>query len=159
MYEPVNPNRITPPPARGQCAVCHRADSVPEDQRDRLPAFCSTACQRGWAELWDITSPATHVVEGDEWVPAPPLGATVAAGYARLEEIHAATQPVTPKTRVIPVGPPMPPFPEVDQVVAEAGPPVTPITATELAACRREKPAPRPVPGGWLRRALDGVFR
>jgi hypothetical protein len=140
-------NPVTPRPGPGTCAVCHRPDSVPEDQRDRLPAFCSDACKAGWLELWDITSPATHVVDGDEWVPVTPLGAAVAAERQRAEDTADVLRPLTHAR------------PAVDLAVAEAGPPVTPLTAAELEACRREKPAPRPVPGAWLRRVLDGVFR
>lgn len=158
MHPSINPNSVTPRLDPGRCAVCRRPESVPADQRDRLPAFCSKVCQQGWIELLDITSPATHVVEDDEWVPVVSLGAAVAAGYQRMEEIADATQPVTPKTRVVPVGPPMPSFPAVDLAVAEASPPITPVTPAELAALRAQQPPPRPVPGGWLRRALNGVF-
>lgn len=147
MYQPHNPNSITPPPARGECAVRHRADSVPENQRDRLPALCSDACKAGWLELWDITSPATHVVEDDEWVPVALSDAAAAAERQRALDITDALRPLANAR------------PVVDLVVAEASPPVTPVTAAELAALRAQQAPARPVPGGWLRRALDGVFR
>ncbi len=152
---------ITSRPERGQCCVCHRLDSVPEDERDRIPAFCSNACKTGWLELLDITSPATHVAEDDEWVSIPLDAATVAEDRQRVHDIADALRPLVSDTfaRVEPHSPPCASFPEVDLVVAEAGPPVTPLTADELDACRRERPAPRPVPGAWLRDRLRGVFR
>jgi hypothetical protein len=48
--------------------------------------------------------------------------------------------------------------PSVDLVVAEAGPPITPVTAEELAMLRRQQPAPLPVPGAGLRRFFTGVW-
>jgi hypothetical protein len=143
-------DETTKRPALGQCAVCHRADSVPEDQRDRLPAFCSDACKTGWLELRDITSPATHEVVDFQWVKV---------GPQMLPDRSSTSYHPQRPTHVEPVDPPRTPLPAVDLVVAEAGPPITPVTAAELEACRRDKPAPRPVPGQWLRNVLAGVFR
>lgn len=59
-------------PAAGQCWVCHRPDSVPEDQRGRVPELCGPACATGWAEMYSLESPATHTAQDEQWVPLPP---------------------------------------------------------------------------------------
>ena len=149
-------NETTTRPTPGQCWMCNRRDTVPAERRTLIPALCGTECEQGWADQYRIDGFATHTAEAEEWVPIRPFLVETAR---RLNEIADAARPITPKSRVVPVGPPFPGFPAVDQVVAEAGPPVTPVTPAELAARRREKPAPRPVPGGWLRRAIVEVFR
>lgn len=126
---------ITARPESGQCWMCHRRDTVPAERRDLIPALCSTPCEEGWADQYRIEPEATHVVADDEWVP---IG-SVSGFDERLNEIAGK--------------------PAVDQVVAEAGPPVTPVTAAELEELRRQQPPARPVPGVWLRNVLSGVFR
>ena len=67
----------TPRPAPGQCWVCYRCDSVPTEQRGRMPELCSLPCEEGWASQYEITHEvATHVATDDGWVPlgaAPPV--------------------------------------------------------------------------------------